>query len=859
VAPMKTTRTIRIESLETRLLLNGNLPPVVTIDSPLPDTEIPAGGTVNLQGTGTDADGTIATWSWTIIGPINPLKPELQTFTVEDPGNVVLKDVGHYGIIFTAVDDKGAAAQPVQVNVRVGEPTNAHPEGYIDTPADGLIIQPGEKVTLGSTAFDPDGAVIAHQWVGMGPGEFEYSSDKADPGDLTLTIPGTYYFVYLPVDNNFQPDPNPAYVKVRVNERPNATIISPENFTVITPGESITFEAEGSDPDGTIVKWNWQINGPGGFTTVLLGQNPDPLTLTTAGEYTVVLTVTDNDNAADLTPSESIVTVWDSQPYFMGKVDTGYQQVYIYDCDGPGDENGIPIDGQYDNTYKAGDSKNDLIIVGTPAGAIVMSRSWILKDNKWEPADFTGLGIAVANGKLLKYADSGPRQGDVGFLAAKTGIGSVVMLSDLAGVGPFDLELPGTAAMTVPKNSGLYTQSGEIGTVIITGTDEDGKSLSCNITNLAGGLGLLVTSGHATGKINVQYGAFGVGWFGYGTQAPANLDGEITAKSVNLVYATGSFTENAKIASTTWINQLYAGAGLDGSATAGQALRQVYAKGTLAADLVSQSDLSRVFCGADMTGSITAYRNAASIYCGGAATGSVTVDGTLLDIHAAKGFSGSLNAGALNSMTVASGGLAGTVSVDVDASLIRISSGDATADIEVGGTLGLLHAANGTFRGSLSAGRITTFIAGATGADGADRATILGQDGIATLYVFNDMANTDVGVAIGGLAAGSRVELGLLRVGGNFTASNVLVGVWNENGEDAGTGNAFSDGGEDGAPYVPEGFAGRATLQRVHIGGAVGGTGADDQWAIASRNKGLWQAFTAGGDVILDQNVSGEG
>ncbi|MDR9451713.1 MAG: PKD domain-containing protein, partial [Acidimicrobiia bacterium] len=70
-------------------------------------------------------------------------------------------------------------------------------------------------------------------------------------------------------------------------------------------GEIITFDGSGStDSDGTIVSYEWTF-GDGGTGT---GVSPTHI-YATAGDWTVTLTVTDNDGAPDTDTTSAVISV----------------------------------------------------------------------------------------------------------------------------------------------------------------------------------------------------------------------------------------------------------------------------------------------------------------------------------------------------------------------------------------------------------------------------------------------------------------------------------------------------------------------------------------------------------------------
>jgi PKD repeat protein len=95
------------------------------------------------------------------------------------------------------------------------------------------------------------------------------------------------------------------------------TIVSPEPSITITPetpetGTSVTFDAsESTDPDGSIVSYDWDLTGDGSIDAT--GETVS-YTYSSSGDYTVSLTVTDDDGATNTTTTTVAVTESNDPP-----------------------------------------------------------------------------------------------------------------------------------------------------------------------------------------------------------------------------------------------------------------------------------------------------------------------------------------------------------------------------------------------------------------------------------------------------------------------------------------------------------------------------------------------------------------
>ena len=108
-------------------------PPTGTITNPATDVTITAGQSVFFSGTGTDPDGTVTAYSWTLPGG-NPSTSSLAT-----PGNVIYNTPGTYAAAFTVTDNAGLTdPHPPSRNVTV----NPGPDFSISlTPSSQSVVQ----------------------------------------------------------------------------------------------------------------------------------------------------------------------------------------------------------------------------------------------------------------------------------------------------------------------------------------------------------------------------------------------------------------------------------------------------------------------------------------------------------------------------------------------------------------------------------------------------------------------------------------------------------------------------------------------------------------------------------------------
>jgi PKD repeat protein len=262
----------------------GNQPPVADPNGPYTGT---AGTPVTFDGSGSsDPDGTIASYDWDFGDGV--------TGTGVSPTHTYATD-GVFTVTLTVTDNEGAPSDPATTTANIGavnQPPVADPNG----PYTGVV---GVAVMFdGTGSSDPDGTIVSYDWdfgdgsTGTGP---QPQHAYAAPGvyDVTLTVTDDTGDTSAPATTTATIDP--------VNQAPTADPNGPYTGTVGVP---VTFDGSGSsDPDGTIVSYDWDF-GDGNTGT---GVSPTYI-YATDGAFTVTLTVTDNEGSPSA-PSTTTATI----------------------------------------------------------------------------------------------------------------------------------------------------------------------------------------------------------------------------------------------------------------------------------------------------------------------------------------------------------------------------------------------------------------------------------------------------------------------------------------------------------------------------------------------------------------------
>ncbi|HEY5370531.1 MAG TPA: T9SS type A sorting domain-containing protein [Hanamia sp.] len=276
-----------------QLTVNGaaNIPPTAVGGSNKSIT-LPT-NSVTLSGSGSDADGTIASYQWTkIAGPT--------TYSIASPASPVT-DIsglvqGVYQFQLTVTDNNGAKGT---ANVQIA--VNATPSipPVADAGANKSIVLPSNTITLSGSGSDADGTIVSYNWTKIsGPSSFNIMNPASPATDLSDLVQGVYQFKLAVTDNdgNIGTD----IVSITVNAAPNIppTADAGSNKSITLPSNNLSLSGSGSDADGTIASYNWtKISGPSTFSIISPGSATTNVSGLVQGVYQFQLAVTDNNGA----------------------------------------------------------------------------------------------------------------------------------------------------------------------------------------------------------------------------------------------------------------------------------------------------------------------------------------------------------------------------------------------------------------------------------------------------------------------------------------------------------------------------------------------------------------------------------
>lgn len=265
-----------------------NQPPVAEAG---PDQRVTA-SVVEFSAAGSsDDDGEIILYEWN-FGDGEAGKGESVSHTYREPGT--------YTVGLRVTDDSGSISDKDedQLTVTINDLPVA------DSGPD-IVAAPGEEILFdGSRSLDPDGSIERYEW-DFRDGVFGSGRQVTH----AFEKPGTY-FVQLKVTDDTGHDnaTDHSQTEVVVNARP---IANAGRDILIAPGETVTLDGQGTaDIDGEISSWLWSFSDEHQPAREMRATR----VFEKPGEYTAILTVTDDSPAANNTDQDELTIIVNHGP-----------------------------------------------------------------------------------------------------------------------------------------------------------------------------------------------------------------------------------------------------------------------------------------------------------------------------------------------------------------------------------------------------------------------------------------------------------------------------------------------------------------------------------------------------------------
>jgi YD repeat-containing protein len=296
---LRVTDNLGLTATSSKAITVQNRAPVASFTAtPNP---VPTGSAVSFDAsTSADPDGTVSKYEWDLDG-----NGTYETSTGATPTTSKTYATAATPTIRLRVTDNagatGLASQVLTVQNRL--PTAS----FTATPSS---VVSGSSISFNASASsDPDGTISKYEWDFDGNGTYDASTSSSTTTRAMATA-GNFSVVLRVTDNNGGTATTTRAVTV-TNRAPTASFTATPN--PVPTGTAVAFNgAASSDPDGTIAKYEWDLDGNGSYETSTGATATTSKAFATSGSVTVGLRVTDN---LGLTATSSkVVTVQNRAP-----------------------------------------------------------------------------------------------------------------------------------------------------------------------------------------------------------------------------------------------------------------------------------------------------------------------------------------------------------------------------------------------------------------------------------------------------------------------------------------------------------------------------------------------------------------
>jgi regulation of enolase protein 1 (concanavalin A-like superfamily) len=228
-----------------------NLPPTVTLATPLPGQTFQAPAAITLSALAADPELRLAQVTFranaTVIGTASTLP---YTFTWSSV------PAGSYTVTAVAADADGGTATSAPVSITVQGASNQPPTVALTSPADGATFTAPATVTLTASASDPENRLARVEFWRAGTLR---ATDTTSPYTTTRSslAAGTYTWTAVAVDEDggsTTSAPITFTVEPGSNQPPTVTLTSPANGATFTAPAAITLTASASDPENRLAR-----------------------------------------------------------------------------------------------------------------------------------------------------------------------------------------------------------------------------------------------------------------------------------------------------------------------------------------------------------------------------------------------------------------------------------------------------------------------------------------------------------------------------------------------------------------------------------------------------------------------------
>jgi gliding motility-associated-like protein len=274
--------------------------------------------TVVVNGSGSDTDGTIASYLWTKkSGPA-------ATLVNANTKDLTVNNLVAGAFVFTLrVTDNLIAYHEDEVTVTV-LPATINQSPIANAGGSKYLTLPTNSTTLNGVGVDTDGTIATYQWSKEKGPLATLSGESTNTLSISSLSVGEYQFKLTVIDDKGASSSDFATVIVSSNNL-SPVVNAGSNKVLVLPNNSISLIGSASDVDGSIVSYLWaQVSGP---SATLSGTNTSTLSAAnlTQGSYVFTLTVEDDD--AETATAEVSVLVLPASSNLPPEVNAGTDQI----------------------------------------------------------------------------------------------------------------------------------------------------------------------------------------------------------------------------------------------------------------------------------------------------------------------------------------------------------------------------------------------------------------------------------------------------------------------------------------------------------------------------------------------------
>lgn len=267
----------------------ANVPPVANA-GPARTITLPVNSTT-LNGSGSDSDGSIASYLWEkISGPTATL-----TGAATPTLSLTSLVQGAYTFRITVTDNDGATASSQTTVTVLPAATNQAP--VANAGPDFGITLPTNSTNIVGSGTDADGSVTGYNWIKVTGPSATLTGTTLPTLALSNLVAGSYVF-RLTVTDNLGATASDDITLLVSNVNQSPTVVASNDEIITLPNSSISLVAVASDPDGSIANYLWTtLSGPNSPTLSGITTNTLNASNLVAGTYIFRISVTDNNGA----------------------------------------------------------------------------------------------------------------------------------------------------------------------------------------------------------------------------------------------------------------------------------------------------------------------------------------------------------------------------------------------------------------------------------------------------------------------------------------------------------------------------------------------------------------------------------